>query len=184
MRVISGYLKGRNILGYNTPGTRPTMDRVKESMFASIQNYIESSTALDLFSGTGSLGIEAISMGANKCYFVDNGKEILKYLNKNIDNLNIKDKSIVINKDYKDSLKYFKDNNIKFNIILVDAPYKMKVANEVIELINKYDLLCDNGLLVIEYSLDKLSDTYNNLKLIKAKKYSDKYVNIYCKVID
>ena len=60
----------------------------------------------------------------------------------------------------------------------------MKVANEVIELINKYDLLCDNGLLVIEYSLDKLSDTYNNLKLIKTKKYSDKYVNIYCKVID
>ena len=58
MRVISGYLKGRNILGYNTPGTRPTMDRVKESMFASIQNYINKSIVLDLFCGTGSLGIE------------------------------------------------------------------------------------------------------------------------------
>ena len=122
MRVISGYLKGRNILGYNIPGTRPTMDRVKESMFASIQDYIDNSTVLDLFCGTGSLGIEALSMGSNKCYFVDNGKEILKYLNKNIDNLNIKDKSIVINKDYKDALLYFKNNNIKFNIILMDAP--------------------------------------------------------------
>ena len=80
MRVISGYLKGRNILGYNIPGTRPTMDRVKESMFASIQDYIDNSTVLDLFCGTGSLGIEALSMGSNKCYFVDNGKEILKYL--------------------------------------------------------------------------------------------------------
>ena len=80
MRVISGYLKGRNLEGYNTPGTRPTMDRVKESMFASIQNDIDSKVVLDLFCGSCSLGIEAISMGASKCYFVDNGKEILKYL--------------------------------------------------------------------------------------------------------
>lgn len=184
MRVISGYLKGRNILGYNIPGTRPTMDRVKESMFASIQDYIDNSTVLDLFCGTGSLGIEALSMGSNKCYFVDNGKEILKYLNKNIDNLNIKDKSIVINKDYKDALLYFKNNNIKFNIILVDAPYKMEAMNEVIELVNKYNLLEDNGILVLEYSTDILKDNYSNLRLLKSKKYGDKYVNIYLKVID
>ena len=99
--------------------TRPTMDRVKESMFASIQNDIEESVVLDLFCGTGSLGIEAISMGASSCYFVDNNKNIIKYLNKNIDSLNIKDKSVIIEKDYKDALLYFKNNNIKFNIILV-----------------------------------------------------------------
>lgn len=184
MRVISGYLKGRNILGYNTPGTRPTMDRVKESMFASIQNYINESIVLDLFCGTGSLGIEAISMGANKCYFVDNGKEILKYLNKNIENMNIKDKSIVINKDYKEALIYFKNNNIKFNIVLVDAPYKMEVMEEIISLINKYDLLYDNGILVLEYSSDKLNYNYDKLISIKSKRYGDKYVTIYHKVID
>ena len=184
MRVISGYLKGRNILGYNTPGTRPTMDRVKESMFASIQNYINESIVLDLFCGTGSLGIEAISMGANKCYFVDNGKEILKYLNKNIENMNIKDKSIVINKDYKEALIYFKNNNIKFNIVLVDAPYKMEVMEEIIKIINKYDLLYDNGILVLEYSSDKLLDNYDNLGLYRSKRYGDKYVTIYHKVID
>ena len=184
MRVISGYLKGRNLEGYNTPGTRPTMDRVKESMFASIQNDIDSKVVLDLFCGSGSLGIEAISMGASKCYFVDNGKEILKYLNKNINNLNIKDKSIVIEKDYKEVLLYFKDHNIKFNIILVDAPYKMEVMEEIINLVNKYDLLEENGLLVLEFSFDKLQDNYNNLKLIKNKKYNDKFVYIYRKVID
>ena len=184
MRVISGYLKGRNILGYNTPGTRPTMDRVKESMFASIQNYINESIVLDLFCGTGSLGIEAISMGANKCYFVDNGKEILKYLNKNIENMNIKDKSIVIDKDYKDALIYFKNNNVKFNIVLVDAPYKMEVMEEIIKIINKYDLLYDNGILVLEYSSDKLLDNYDNLGLYRSKRYGDKYVTIYHKVID
>ena len=181
MRVISGYLKGRKVGGYNTPGTRPTMDRVKESMFASIQNDIDSKVVLDLFCGSGSLGIEAISMGANKCYFVDNNRDIIKYLNKNINNLNINNKSIIINKDYRDSLLYFKNNNIKFNIILVDAPYKMEVMEEVINLIIKYDLLLNNGILVLEYSFDKLKDNYDNIKLLKSKKYGDKYVNIYRK---
>lgn len=184
MRVISGYLKGRNIEGYNTPGTRPTMDRVKESVFASIQNYTDNAIVLDLFCGSGSLGVEAISMNASTCYFVDNNKEILNILNKNINNLKIKDKAVVINKDYKDSLKYFKDNNIKFNIILVDAPYKLKVMEEVIELVNNYNLLLDNGILVLEYSFDKLKDSYNNLVLYKNKKYGDKYVNIYKKIVD
>ena len=193
MRVISGYLKGRNIDGYDTIGTRPTMNRVKESMFASIQEYINDSLVLDLFSGSGSLGIEAISMGAKKCYFVDNGREILNILRKNINNLNIEEKSTIINRDYREALLYFKNNNIKFNIILVDAPYKMEAMNEVIELVNKYNLLEDNGVLVLEYSIniqnkesktkaiDILKYNYSNLRLIKSKKYGDKYVNIYLK---
>ncbi len=171
--------KEKNYLAYNIIGTRPTMNRVKESMFASIQNYIDNSIVLDLFCGTGSLGIEALSMGASRCYFVDNNKDILRYLNKNINN-----KSMIISKDYRDSLLYFKNNNIKFNIILVDAPYKMEVMEEVIELVTKYDLLLDNGILVLEYSFDKLKDKYSNLELIRSKKYGDKYVNIYRKIID
>ena len=176
--------KEKNYLAYNIIGTRPTMNRVKESMFASIQNYIDNSIVLDLFCGTGSLGIEALSMGASGCYFVDNNKDILRYLNKNINNLGINSKSIIVSKDYRDSLLYFKNNNIKFNIILVDAPYKMEVMEEVIELVTKYDLLLDNGILLLEYSFDKLKDKYNNLELLKSKKYSDKYVNIYRKIID
>ena len=175
--------KEKNYLAYNIIGTRPTMNRVKESMFASIQNYIDNSIVLDLFCGTGSLGIEALSMGASRCYFVDNNKDILRYLNKNINNLGINSKSIIVSKDYRDSLLYFKNNNIKFNIILVDAPYKMEVMEEIIELVTKYDLLLDNGILVLEYSFDKLKDKYSNLELIRSKKYGDKYVNIYLKII-
>ena len=184
MRVISGYLKGRKLEGYMVETTRPTMDRVKESMFASVQNDIEESIVLDLFCGTGSLGIEAISMGASKVCFVDNNKNIINYLNKNISNLNIKDKCNIIQKDYKEALLYFKNNNIKFNIIFVDAPYKMEVMNEIINRINEYDMLLENGLLVLEYSFDRLEEKYNNLKQIRHKKYSDKFVTIYRKVID
>lgn len=184
VRVISGYLKGRKLDGYMIETTRPTMDRVKESMFASIQNDVEEAVVLDLFCGTGSLGIEAISMGSSKCYFVDNNKNIINYLKKNIDNLNIRSKSIVIEKDYKDALMYFKNNNIRFNIVLVDAPYKMEVMEEIIELVSKYDLLLENGLLVLEYSYDKLKDNYEKLMLVKNKKYGEKFVGIYRKVID
>lgn len=184
MRVISGYLKGRSIMGYNTSGTRPTMDRVKESMFASVQDYIDNSVVLDLFCGSGSLGIEAISMGCRRCYFVDNGKEILSILNKNIKTLGIADKAFVIDKDYRKSLLYFRDKGIKFNLIIVDAPYQMKCMEEVISLVNSYDLLFDNGLLILEYSIDELSFEYGFLSLKKQKKYGDKYVNIYQKVID
>lgn len=184
VRVISGYLKGRKLEGYMVETTRPTMDRVKESMFASIQNYIEDAVVLDLFCGTGSLGIEAISMNASKCYFVDNNKNIIKFLNKNINNLNIKENSIILEKDYREALLHLKNNSIKFNVILVDAPYKMEVMEEIIELVNKYELLLDNGLLVLEYSFDKLQEKYNKLELIKSKKYGEKFVSIYRKVID
>ena len=78
MKVISGTLKGRNIKGYNIDGTRPTMDRVKESLFGMIQDNIKESTVLDLFSGSGNLGIEAISNGAKFCYFIDNNKEAIQ----------------------------------------------------------------------------------------------------------
>ena len=97
MRVISGTLKGRNIEGFNLDGTRPTMDRVKESLFASIQNYIEGATILDLFAGSGNLGIEAISNGSDFVYFCDKNSEAVKVINKNLDNFKIKDKALVYN---------------------------------------------------------------------------------------
>ena len=123
-----------------------------------------------------------------KLEIINNGKLITKEDNIELYNImhaiNIKDKSTVLNKDYKSALKYLNSTNTKFNIILVDAPYKMKVMDEVITLIDNLDLLSNEGLLVLEFSFDKLNDNYHNLKLIKSKKYSDKFVYIYRKVID
>ena len=107
MRVISGFYKGRIIDGFDIDGTRPTQDRVKESLFGSIQNYIDESIVLDLFSGSGNLGIEALSNGAKYCYFVDNNKEAIKVISNNLSKINIKN-SEVLNKDFKDALNYFK----------------------------------------------------------------------------
>ena len=179
MKVISGILKGRNIKGYNIDGTRPTMDRVKESLFASINSYVKDSVVLDLFAGSGSLGIEAISNGSDYCYFIDNNRECIKVINDNIREFGISDKCNVMNKDYRQALSYFRDNNIKFDLIIVDPPYKYMVINEIMELIDKYKLLNNNGIIVLEYSLDKLEDNYDNFELLKCKKYGDKYISIY-----
>ena len=178
MRVISGILKGKNIEGYNISGTRPTMDRVKESVFSTIQDSIKNSVVLDLFAGSGQLGIEAISNGSKLCYFIDNNKEATNTIKKNIELLNIKDKSIVLNYDYKKSLNYFKDNNIKFNIIFVDPPYDYDVLDKVISKILEYNLLEKKGILVIEHTKEIKGD-YKDLYLYKAKKYGYKYINIY-----
>lgn len=182
MRVISGSLKGRNILGYNIEGTRPTMDRVKESVFGSIQNYIKDSVVLDLFAGSGNLGIEAISNGSKYCYFVDYNKKCIQCIKDNICNFCISDKCSVIFNDYNKSLLYFKDNHIQFDIIFVDPPYKYNIINEIVDKVIHYDLLNDNGILVLEYQNDVIDIKYSNLIVLKNKKYSDKFVCILKKV--
>lgn len=181
MRVISGFLKGRNIKGYDIEGTRPTMDRVKESMFATVQNNIKDSTCLDLFCGSGNLGIEAISNGSKLCYFVDNNPKAIKVVEENVRTLNIKNNSKILNYDYKKSLKYFNEFNITFDLIFVDPPYDYHVIEKVINYVDEYNLLNDNGLLILEFENERLEESYGNLKLIKSKKYSWKYVYIYKK---
>ena len=177
MKVISGIYKGRNILGFDIDGTRPTMDRVKESLFAMIQNYIDDSIVLDLFSGSGNLAIESLSEGANIAYAVDNNKKAISTIDKNIQTIGIKNLES-INMDYKKALNYFNDNNIKFDIIFLDPPYKTNYIEESIKLITKYDLLSEDGIIVAESSsIDKIVYP-DNLKVIKNKKYGDKWVVI------
>lgn len=179
MKVISGILKGRNIEGYNILGTRPTMDRVKESLFATIQNNLKNSLVLDLFAGSGQLGIEAISNGANLCYFIDNNKEVIQVLNKNITSLNIKSHSKVILSDWKKAINEFSKQNIQFDLIFVDPPYDYNVYEKILDKVSNLNLLTENGLIILEHSNLTFKESYNNLTLYKEKKYGNKSVNIY-----
>lgn len=178
MKVISGFLKGRNIKGFDINGTRPTMDRVKESLFAIIQNYIDDSIVLDLFAGSGNLGIESISNGSKRVYFNDINKESIKVIKTNLKNFDIMDKSIVLNYDYNKALDYLNDMNMKFDIIFLDPPYKEKILNEIIEKILKCNLLNKNGIIVCEISNDYIN-SFDMLEKIKQKKYGDKEIVIF-----
>ena len=179
MKVISGTLKGRKIAGYDIDGTRPTMDRVKESLFAMIQDNIKGSIVLDLFAGSGQLGIEALSNGASRSYFIDNNSEVIKVLNSNIANLNIKDKAVVILSDWKRFLNEAGDRGLKFDLIFIDPPYDYDVYEKILTKISALNLLNKDGLVVLEHHNLKFSDKYGELTLFKTKNYGNKSVNIY-----
>lgn len=170
MRVISGIYKGLNLKGFDIDGTRPTMDRIKESMFAMIIEKLPNSNILDLFAGSGSLGIEAISNGAKHCTFVDKNKisyQIIKENTKKMDNV-----TIIQN----DSMKYLKETNETFDVILLDPPYQANFIQKSINIIKEKNLLNENGIIVCEYEQEKFISPY---ELWKERKYKDKTVSIY-----
>ena len=181
MKIISGIYKGRRLEGFSIDGTRPTMDRVKESLFGMIQNYINNSVCLDLFSGSGNLGLEALSEGASKVYLIDHNKKAIEVINKNIDTIGIEN-AIVLLMDYKKCLNYLKEQEEQFDIIFLDPPYKTNYIEESIKIISNSKLLKDKGIIVCE-SDDKNKIIYpNNYQAIKEKKYGDKYVVLLKKI--
>ena len=179
MKIISGKFKGRNIKGYDIEGTRPTMSRVKESLFAMIQDNIKNSSCLDLFSGSGNLGIEAISNGANHCYFIDNDKIAIQTIKENVKNLSIESNSTIILSDWKKALNDFSTKKITFDIIFVDPPYDYDVYEKILNKVSTLNLLKNNGLIILEHHKLNLQNNYNNLNKCKEKQYKDKYITIY-----
>lgn len=177
-KVISGILKGRNINGYNIEGTRPTMDRVKESVFGIIQDYIDKSVVLDLFSGSGNLGIEALSNGAEIVYFNDYNKKCINTIKDNLIKFNIINKSILLNFDYRECLNYLHNKKIKFDIIFLDPPYKYLIINDILNNLIEKDLLNSDAIIICEMEKIEYFDN-EKLKLIKEKKYGSKFVLIY-----
>ncbi len=177
MKIISGIYKGRKLEGYDIIGTRPTMDRVKESLFATIQNNLIDSVVLDLFSGSGNLGIEALSEGASYAYLVDSNPKAIKTIKENIINIGITNCE-VINQDYLKGLNYLAERNIKLDLIFLDPPYQTNYIEKSVALISKLELLNSNGLIICESdSLDKIAYP-EKYQAIKTKKYGDKWVVI------
>ena len=174
MRIISGKYKGRVLKGYTLKGTRPTMDRVKESLFASIQDYLDNSVCLDLFAGSGNIGIEALSMGAREVVFVDKEYMACKTIKNNLDMLDNNLNTTILTMDYLKALERLYPK--KFDIIFLDPPYKTDYIEKSLKKISELNIL--NGIVVLESdSLDKLnfSDYYEE---VKTKKYGDKYIRI------
>lgn len=181
MKVISGIYKGRLLDGYTMNGTRPTMDRVKESLFAMIQNKVKDSIILDLFSGSGNLGIEAISEGAKEAYLVDYNKKATKTIENNLKKLEIKNCK-VLTMDYLKALAYLKNENKLFDIIFLDPPYQTDYIEKSIQKILELNILNEEGIIVCE--TDQLTKIYQDTRLsvIKEKKYGDKYIVLLQKI--
>lgn len=172
MRVISGRYKGKNLKGFAIDGTRPTMSRVKESLFAMIAFKLENASVLDLFAGSGSLGIEALSMGASKCTFLDKNKIACDTIKENTKGM----EGVTIIKN--DFLSYLKSTSDTFDVILLDPPYQANFIGEALPIIEKRNLLKEDGIIVCEYEKEVFSSTYS---IWKEKRYGDKWIRIYRK---
>lgn len=160
MRVISGRLKGRRLIPPADSRVRPTADRIKESMF----NILASKRAvrgsvLDLFSGSGALGIEALSRGANSAVFVDVNPESIRAVKSNLAHTGITDAEIYL-ADYAKAIK--KLFGRKFDLILLDPPYNFGLETAAAELIGRYGLLKEGGVIAAEHSTSPLPDFSDN----------------------
>ena len=172
MRVISGSARGSKLISVDSDNARPTLDRVKESLFNILQNGINDSIVLDLFAGSGAIGIEFISRGAQKAYFCEHSHDAALVIKKNLEKTKFINKSIILESDYSVCLKKLYSQMIKFDYIYIDAPYKDDIAVKAVEKIIEYDLLNKNGTIVIETDekerdlkeLEKIQVTVNDLR--------------------
>lgn len=150
MRVISGKARGTKLNSIEDIATRPTLDRVKESLFNIIQNRIEDSDVLDLFAGSGAIGIECISRGCKKAYFCEKARLASKMVHQNLEKTGFLDKAVILEKDYKKCLKDLKEKNLSFDIIYIDPPYGADIAVDAVKQILSFDLLKEEGIIIIE----------------------------------
>ena len=178
MRIVAGKARGLKLNTIEEYSTRPTKDMVKEALFSMLQDYVVDSIFLDLFAGSGAIGIEAISRGAQKAYFVDNNKDCIKVINENLNKAKFTEQSEVYNLDYDKALDKFKD--IKFDLIYIDPPYNLGLGIKAITKIASLDLLMKNGVLVYETDEVEVSpDTIEIFEKFKTKKYGRNVLNFY-----
>ena len=148
MRIISGTARGTNLYTLDGEETRPTLDRVKESLFNIINEYIYDSVALDLFSGSGAIGLELASRGAKDVVLCDKSKRAIQIIQKNIQKTHLEEKVKVYNNDFKELL--LKLNGKEFDIIYLDPPYKTNYIEESIKMILELNLKKQDGIIIIE----------------------------------
>lgn len=173
MRVISGFARGKKLVSLEGMDTRPTLDRVKEALFNILQFDIQGKNVLDLFAGSGAIGIEAISRGAKSATFCDNSTDAIKIIKINIKNTRSIEKATVLNKDFAQALEFLANKNSVFDIIYLDPPYKTEFASIAIDKILELNLLSKDGTIILETDDASKIETIkrDGIKIFDKRKY-------------
>ncbi len=150
MRVISGIARGTHLACVDEDFVRPTLDRVKESLFNMIQTRILDATVLDLFAGSGALGIECLSRGAKQAVFCDKSPKCINIIKQNLKKTKFEEKACILNKDFKKCLEILAKDKKVFDILFVDPPYKLDLAGQAVESIIALGLLSEDGIIILE----------------------------------
>lgn len=169
MRIIAGKYKGRQLQSSKDQSIRPTTDKIKEYIFGLLDDFVTDAVVLDLFCGSGSLGLEALSRGARNTAFVDSSANSLKILRRNISQLKVEESLKIVKKDTE---QFLKKNKQPFDLVFADPPFKWDKFNDILPLVFKPENLSEYGLLVVEsersHEVDWNGDTY---EILRQKKF-------------
>lgn len=176
MRIISGCRRGHKLFEFEGQDVRPTTDRVKESVFNLIQEYVPQAEVLDMFAGSGALSFEAVSRGANSAVLVDNDSRSIALINKNIASLGFEDRCVVREQSCFD---YAKICEKKFDIVFLDPPYNMGFIEPSLRAVAEFGLLTEEGIIVLESDNTDFKSDISGLEIIKQKRYGRTFVTVY-----
>lgn len=178
MRIISGKYKGHQLVDFNASHIRPTTDRVKESMFNILMGQVEGSRILDLFSGTGNLGIEAISRGAAEVNFVELNKKSIDILKKNLSKLKVTETYFIHQKDVLGFLRTYEGE--PFDVIFADPPFTERMAHDVMLAASVSKVFGEHTVMTIESAKkERLDDDYSNLVRYDIREFGDKSLSFF-----
>lgn len=181
MRVIAGELKGRRLKSVPGKLTRPTSDKIKEAVFQMMGPYFQGGTCLDLFAGSGALGIEAISRGIDHATFIEKQQKAVQTINENIQDLKLEERAKVLRIDAFKGLQLMSKEQKSYNLILIDPPYESMNYEKLLSTIINNNLLTKNGLIYCEHATTKdLPQDLSELTIIKQATYgSTTAITIY-----
>ncbi len=175
MNIITGSARGTKLITLEGEATRPTLQRAKEVIFSAIQFDIEGRKVLDLFAGSGQLGLEALSRGAEKAVFIDSSREAFDVIYANANKTHLYKKCVILTMDHAEYLRSAKKSGEKFDIVFLDPPYGSGLLPEALAKLRVYDVLSANALVIAEWDKDTLFDEkpglcgdYEVLKIYKS----------------
>lgn len=178
MRVITGKYKSRQLKSVKSNLTRPTTDRNKENMFNIIGPYFQGGNVLDLFAGSGGLGIEALSRGCDFLYSVDNQFAAFQVINENINALKIENAK-VYKLDYKKALLRLKGEKIKFDLVILDPPYGKGLVDDILEVMIDNEMLNNNCIIMVEELKEVAFKSFDQLSLVKKCNYGITSLHVF-----
>jgi 16S rRNA (guanine(966)-N(2))-methyltransferase RsmD len=180
IRIISGECKGRRLKTLKGSTVRPTSDRAKETLFNLLTDRVPGCRFLDLFSGTGSIGLEAASRGAEQVLLVEYNAAVLKLLDENVEHCHVSDRVTIHKGDARESLRLFSLQEQTFDLVFLDPPYNDHSAYGLIQEIGERGLLNEDGWVIVEHDRHhKLPDAYGKLLRVRSRRVGDTVFSFY-----
>ena len=180
LRIITGTAKGKKLITLEGEATRPTSDRIKEAVFSSIQFDLENRRVLDLFAGSGQLGLEALSRGAASAFFTDSAREAIEIVKKNAVTCGLADRCKYLVSDWRNYIRKASGRE-KFDLVFIDPPYAMECCADALERLEKSGLLANGAIVVLESGTEVIdASSFPNFECTKSTSYGKKTsVNIF-----